>query len=447
MSGRLDRIPLYSIEAEMSVLGSMILSTSAGQTLVGKLEEGDFYRPAHRLIYRAMCELIKQGREIDLVTLRAELVEKGCLPDVGGIDFLIEIAEYVPSAANFEDYAEIVLDRRRLRDLENLGGKIVALVHDPEAGTATDKFDKAGEMFIGAQKGLHEEEFKPISGPLRSIINRIDRAMETGKAEFGVSTGFPSLDKLICGYVPGNFVLVGARTSMGKTSFGIGSAIRVARQGIPVLYVTIEMTAEEVTRRAIAAVGGIPLRWTQGIPLNEEDYQKVTDAMERLTSLPIDFVEATGSFGVASLRSNLHRASQKHGRPPIVFIDYLQIMHTESKEYRALDLTRLARDVKITTKSFNTTGIGFSQINQAVDKRENKRPMIGDFSDSSGLANEADVAVALYRDEYYKAREENRAEDPSSVAEIIVLKNRNGPLGTVEVGWEGAYTRFAEVAA
>lgn len=447
MSERLDRIPLYSIEAEMSVLGSMILSTSAGQTLVGKLEEGDFYRPAHRLIYRAMCELIKQGREIDLVTLRAELVEKGCLPDVGGIDFLIEIAEYVPSAANAEDYAEIVLDRRRLRDLENLGGKIVALVHDPEAGTATDKFDKAGEMFIGAQDGLHEEEFQPISGPLRSIMERIDKAIESGKPELGISSGFPKLDEMTCGYVPGNFVLVGARTSLGKTSYALGSATRVARRGIPVLYATIEMTAEEVTRRSIAAVGGIPLRWTQGIPLNETDYQLVTDAMERLTSLPIDFVEASGSFGVASLRSNIHRATKKHGRPPVVFIDYLQIMQTSSSEYRALELTRLAREIKAMAKSFKTTIIGLSQINQAVDKRENKRPMLGDYSDSSGLSNEADVALALYRDEYYKAREEGRAEDPTSVAEIIVLKNRNGPLGTVEVGWEGAYTRFTEVAA
>lgn len=447
MSKVAERLPLHSIEAEMSVLGSMILSTSAATGIIGRLEERDFYRPAHRLIFRAMGELIKHGREIDLVTLRAELVEKACLPDVGGIDFLIELAEYVPSAANAEDYAEIVIDRRRLRDLEELGGKIVALVHDSEGGTATEKFDKAGDMFIGAQDGLHEEEFKPISGPLRSIIDRIDKAMESGRPELGVSSGFPKLDEMTCGYVAGNFVLVGARTSMGKTSYALGSAIRVARQGIPVLYVTIEMTAEEVTRRAIAAVGGIPLRWTQGIPLNETDYQRVTDAMERLTCLPIDFVEASGSFGVASLRSNLHRATKKHGRPPIVFIDYLQIMQTSSSEYRALELTRLARDVKAMSKSFKTTIVGLSQINQAVDKRDNKRPMLGDYSDSSGLSNEADVALALYRDEYYKSREENRAEEPNSVAEILILKNRNGPLGTVEVAWEGAYTRFAEVAA
>lgn len=437
----------------MSVLGSMILSTRAAEQLITTLTEDEFYRPAHRLIFRAMRQLVSNHKEIDLVTLRAELVERGNLADVGGIDFLIEIAEYVPSAANAMDYAGIVRDRATLRRLEESAGKIIEIVHNPDEGNASDKVDSAERVIFEVGKRQLGNYFTSVASLSKEFFVDVDTIVETGKPMQGLFSGFYDLDRLTTGFYPGDFVIVGARPAMGKTSLVLDFAINVARglgrqdgkKGTVAVF-SLEMSGIQLVRRMVSMISGISmgaLKSEKGLSL--DDYQRLADGCETLHELPI-YIDDGSDITPLEMRGKLRRLKAEHGLD-LVIIDYLQLMKGSRRtENRVQEISEIARSCKSMAKELGCPVIALSQLSRAVENRDDKRPQLSDIRESGSIEAEADLVALLYRDSYYKAKEEHRPEvenyEEVQEAEIIIAKHRNGPTGKVILGFQPAFARY-----
>lgn len=435
-------IPSYSIEAEMSVLGSMMLSTKAATEVMEVLTVEHFYRPAHQIMFQAFTKIIGQGKEIDLVTARAMLTEMGKLPDCGGIDFLIEVAEFVPSASNAMDYAKIVQDRKKRRDLlavadlaKNLGET------EEDIEEALQKVGDAAAKIDGAEDDFRFESVKQLT---RQIIDVVDEGMAGVVATPYVSTGYKSLDEYLGGYRPGGVYVIGGRTSMGKTALAVSSAIQVAGAGVPVLVVTLEMPAIELARRCMAIIGGYAAWWLDGKTTDPAKYEKISDSAEYLHSLPIEFASSSMTFFIDDLRKALNRMKARHGEGGIVIVDYIQLMDAKGRDSRAEQLNVICKQLKHLCRRFNVSAIVLSQVNQRIDKQEVKVPDLSDFSDSSGITKAADVVMAIHRPEYYDARKDKRKEEAVSLAEIHILKNRQGEVGMASLFFQKLNTAFRE---
>ena len=446
------RLPLYSIEAEMSVLGSMILAQRAAEEIVTILNEDDFFRPAHQIIFRALRQLITNHKEIDIVTLRTELTERAVLPEVGGVDYLIEIAQYVPSAANAKYYAQIVLDRATMRRLELAGRNIIDIVHDPELDGADERIDRAEqEVFEVGRKQLGKY-FQHVSGLAKEFFVDVDRIVETGKPMFGLPTGFIDLDKITSGLYPGDFVIIGARPAMGKTSLVLDLALNVAlgrgREGKrgSVAIFSLEMSSIQLVRRMVSMVSGVSmgvLKSDKG--LSEKQYLALADACETLYSLPL-YIDDASDVSPMEMRGKCRRLKAEHGLE-LVVVDYLQLMRGAKRtENRVQEISEIARACKSMAKELEVPVIALSQLSRAVENREDKRPQLSDIRESGSIEAEADMVMLLYRDSYYKAKEEHRPEneqwDEVQEAEVIIAKHRNGPVGKVMLGFQPAYARY-----
>ena len=444
MSESSPRIPLHSIEAEMSVLGSMLLAQRAAEEIVTILSEDDFFRPAHQIIFRALRQLITSHKEIDIVTLRTELTERAVLNDVGGVDYLLQLAEYVPSAANAKYYAQIVLDKATMRRLELAGRNIISIVHD--------RIDKAEqEVFEVGRKQLGKY-FQHVSNLAKEFFVDVDRIVETGKPMFGLPTGFIDLDKITSGLYPGDFVIIGARPAMGKTSLVLDLALNVAmgrgREGKrgAVAFFSLEMSSIQLVRRMVSMISGVSmgvLKSEKG--LSEKQYLALADACENLYSLPI-FIDDGSDISPMEMRGKCRRLKAEHGLE-LVVVDYLQLMRGSRRtENRVQEISEIARACKSMAKELEVPVIALSQLSRAVEGREDKRPQLSDIRESGSIEAEADLVMLLYRDSYYKAKEEHRQEnenyDDVQEAEVIVAKHRNGPVGKVMLGFQPAYARY-----
>jgi replicative DNA helicase len=446
------RIPLYSIEAEMSVLGSMILAQRAAEEIVTILNEDDFFRPAHQIVFRAIRQLVTNHKEIDLVTLRTELQERQMLTEVGGIDYLLQLAEYVPSAANAKFYAQIVLDKATMRRLELAGRNIVDIVHDPELEGADQRIDLAErEVFEVGRKQLGKY-FQHVSGLAKEFFVDVDRIIETGKPMFGLPTGFIDLDKITTGFYPGDFVIIGARPAMGKTSLVLDMALNVAlgrgREGKrgSVAVFSLEMSSIQLVRRMVSMISGTSmsvLKSDKG--LSERQYMSLADACETLYSLPI-YIDDGSDISPMEMRGKCRRLKAEHGLD-LVVIDYLQLMRGSRRtENRVQEISEIARACKSMAKELEIPVIALSQLSRAVESRDDKRPQLSDIRESGSIEAEADMVMLLYRDSYYKAKEEHKPEiqstDEVQEAEVIIAKHRNGPVGKVMLGFQPAFARY-----
>ena len=447
------KVPLHSIEAEMSVLGSMILSSKASEQMVTFLDEDDFYRPAHRLMFRAMKQLISNHKEIDIVTLKAELVERGNLTDVGGVDNLIEIAEFVPSAANAEYYAEIVKDRATLRRLEGAANDIIHFVRDTDSGDAAEKVDKAEQVIFEVGRQQNKKYFTPVSQLAKEFFVDVDNIVETGAPMQGLKCGFTDVDRMTTGFYPGDFVIIGGRPAMGKTSLVLDFAVNVAqgrgrkdgKLGTVAIF-SLEMSGIQLVRRMASMLSGISmgvLKQDKGLSMNQ--YQKLADGCETLYSLPI-FIDDGSDITPLELRGKCRRLKAEHGLD-LVVIDYLQLMKGGRRnENRVQEISEIARACKSMAKELECPVIALSQLSRAVESRDDKRPQLSDIRESGSIEAEADLVMLLYRDSYYKSTEEHRPEienfDEVQEAEVIVAKHRNGPTGKVMLGFQPAYARY-----
>jgi replicative DNA helicase len=423
----------------------MLLSDRAADTVQSLLSEDDFYRPAHREIFRAVRQLVLSSKAVDLVTLKTELELRGKLGDVGGVEYLYQIAEAVPSAVHAEHYAGIVQDMATLRRLEEAGREIVELVRDPDLDP-DDKVDQAESRVFEVGRRRLGQYFQPVRKLAREFFVDVDHLMETGEPVLGLQSGFRDLDVITTGHYGGDLVIVAARPSMGKTSLVLNIALNVAKQQKGnVAVFSLEMSGQQLARRMISTLARVPMGTLKKTGLTTLDYQKLTDACEDLYDLPI-MIDDSSDVTPMEVRGKCRRLKAEGGLA-LVVIDYLQLMRSSKKtENRTQEISEIARSLKALAKDLNVPVIALSQLNRGVENRPDKRPMLSDIRESGSIEAEADLVLFIYRDDYYRRREaeEHHEWDPDKVevAELIIGKHRSGATGTVLLGFQKAYTRF-----
>lgn len=430
----------------MCVLGSMLLSERAVEQVLEMLTEPDFYRPAHREVFKAMQQLAQDSRAIDIVTVSDELLARGNLGFIGGPEYLIQLAESVPSPSNAVDYARIVSDKSTLRKLEAAGQDIIKTVHQQDL-EVEQKIDKAEQMVFGVTSRQNRESFKHVRNIAKGFFAKVDQLYETGQPILGVPSGYYDLDKMTGGLYPSDLLILAARPAMGKTSLLLGLAVNVARQKKGAVAVfSLEMSGEQLVRRQLSMVSGVGMGVLKETNLSDNSYHKLADACEELYSLPL-FMDDNSEVTPFEMRGKCRRLKAEHGLS-LVVVDYLQLMkgnrHTEN---RVQEISEIARSLKGLAKELEVPVLALSQLNRSVESREDKRPQLSDIRESGSIEAEADIVMFIYRDAYYKAKElgsDTEDWDPDRVeeAEIIIAKHRNGPTGKIMLGFQPNYARF-----
>lgn len=445
-----DLAALYSIDAEMSTLGSMLIDSSgrSAEEIVNILKEEDFYHPVHREIFRAMRQLLDTSKPIDLVTLSNELKANNKLDMIGGDEYLMQLAEVVPSAANASYYAHIVQDKATLRRLEGAGRDIISEVHSSDGESADDKVDKAEQLVFEVGRKRLGKYFQHVRTLAKEFFVDVDTIIESGKPLIGVPSGFSDLDRMTTGFYPGDLVVVGARPSMGKTALALDFAIHVAaaRENYGnVAIFSLEMSSIQLIRRMVSMISGVSSGVLKSPNISVEQYKKLADGCERLYGLPI-YIDDSSDVTPLEMRGKCRRLKADGGLAMVV-VDYLQLMRSSRRtENRVQEISDVARSLKAMAKELEVPVVALSQLNRGVESREEKRPLLSDIRESGSIEAEADMVMLLYRESYYKAKEEAResAYDPDNVeeAEVIIAKHRNGPTGKVILGFQPSYARY-----
>lgn len=429
----------------MSALGAMLLSERAATEVVDILGEKDFYVPAHREIFKAIQQLLLNAKAIDLVTIKDELIVRGKLDEVGGVDYLVQIADTVPSTANATVYAGIVQDKATLRRLENAGQEIIKIVHEPDL-SAEEKVDSAESAIFEVGRKRLGKYFQPVRSLAKEFFKDVDTLLETGEPVLGTQTGYVDLDRVTTGFYGGDLIIVASRPAMGKTSLVMNFALNVARgaEGAVAVF-NLEMSGSQLVKRTISTIAQVPMNALKQANLSNSDYQKLADACEELYSLPI-FIDDTTDISPIEMRGKCRRLKAEHGLSMII-IDYLQLMRGSKKtDNRTQEISDIARSLKILAKELEVPVIALAQLNRGVEARDNKRPMLSDIRESGSIEADADMVMFIYREEYYRRREAGKEQEfnpgANEVAELIIAKHRNGPTGTVLLGFQPSYIRF-----
>ena len=441
-----DFVPPHSLEAEMATLGSMMLSERAAEEVQATLSEDDFYQPAHKEIFRAIRQLLLSAKAIDLVTIKDELIARGVLQDIGGVEYLIQIAESVPTAKNAAYYAEIVQDKSTVRRLEEAGHDILGLVRDPET-TADEKVDEAESLVFEVGQKRLGKYFDTAKSLAKEFFKDVDHLLDTGEPILGLPSGFRDLDNVTTGFYGSDFIVIAARPAMGKTSLVLNFALHIARQekGAVALF-SLEMSGQQLVRRIISTIAQVPMGTLKKANLSGHDYQRLADACEELYTLPV-YVDDSSDINPLDMRGKCRRLKADQGLA-LVVVDYIQLMRGNNRrpENRNQEIGEIARGLKAMAKELDVPVIALSQLNRAVESRENKRPMLADIRESGSIEAEADMVMFIFREEYYKRKQADAMDkwnpDSADVAELIIGKHRNGPTGTVLLGFQPAYTRF-----
>ena len=438
------RVPPHSIESESSLLGALLLSNDSHGLIVGLMKGSDFYRHEHKLVYQAIVDLIDNDKPADVVTVYEQLASTGKAAEVGGVAYLNKLAQYVPSAANITRYAEIVQSKSILRRLISVSDEITAEAFSTKGKTPAEQLESAEEkiMKIGTSDSLRPEE-KTLSVLIPRFNDMLlERSENPGKL-VGVSTGFIDLDKMTSGLKKGNLVVLAGRPAMGKTSLAMNMAEHCALQeNLPVLVISLEMTSDELTTRLVGSVGRVDQMNLQTAQLEDHEWGRVSEAMEKLHSAPIDIQDA-GVNTIGEIRAMARRFMHRHKKIGLIIVDYLQLVSGSGNgnENRATEVGQVSRGLKLLAGELQCPIIALSQLNRSLEDRPDKRPRMSDIRESGSVEQDADVIMFVYRDEVYT----KEACMTPGVAEIIIAKQRNGPTGTVRMAWQPTYTRFANL--
>jgi replicative DNA helicase len=435
------RVPPHSIESESSLLGALLLNNDSHGLIVGLVKGPDFYRHEHKLVYQAIVELIDNDKPADVVTVYEQLASMGKADEVGGVVYLNKLAQYVPSAANITRYAEIVQSKSILRRLISVSDEITAEAFSTKGKTPAEQLESAEEkiMKIGSSDSLRPEE-KTLSVLIPRFNDMLlERSENPGKL-VGVSTGFIDLDKMTSGLKKGNLVVLAGRPAMGKTSLAMNIAEHVAlKENLPVAVFSLEMTSDELTMRLVGSVGRVDQMNLQTAQLEDREWGRVSEAMEKLHSAPID-IQDSGVSTIGEIRAMARRFLHRHKQIGLIIVDYLQLVSGSGNgnENRATEVGQVSRGLKLLAGELQCPIIALSQLNRGLEDRPDKRPRMSDIRESGSVEQDADVIVFVYRDEVYT----KEACMTPGVAEIIIAKQRNGPTGTVRMAWQPTYTRF-----
>jgi replicative DNA helicase len=433
------RVPPHSIEAEQAVLGGLLLSNEAWDTVADRVAEDDFYRRDHRLIFRAIADLAESDRPRDVVTLSQWLEQRGELEQAGGMVYLGTLAKDTPSAANVKAYADIVRERSVLRQLIQVGEQIAGSAYEPGEHSVKTLLDEAeSRVFKIAEQGTTgQPSIKNIKTLLTQAVDRIDELFNNDNPITGVPTGFEKFDDLTSGLQRSDLVIIAGRPSMGKTSFVMNIAENAAiQQHLPVAVFSMEMSGEQLAMRMISSLGRINQQDLRTGRLNDSDWPRITSAIAMLSEAPI-FVDDTPALSPTDLRARARRIKREHGLG-LVIVDYLQLMNMPAnKENRATEISEVSRALKGLAKELDVPVVALSQLNRSLEQRPDKRPVMSDLRESGAIEQDADVIVFIYRDEVY-----NEDSNDKGTAEVLIRKQRNGPTGMCRLTFLGQYTKF-----
>ncbi len=437
------KAPPYSQEAELSVLGGLMLDNRSWNDLAGRLSPEDFYREDHQLIYRGICDLVGSNRPCDFVTLSEHLKAHNQLEAAGGIAYLGTLVNDTPSAANVLAYAEIVRERSVLRSLIAAGGDIAELGFRAEGRNYAELLDLAEQKVFSLR--TRSDKAKSSYHSMPELMDQLEQKMEylrqnpSGLA--GLATGFTDLDAKTTGFHPGDLVILAGRPSMGKTSFALNIAEHVALYlKKPAAVFSMEMPAEQLALRMVSSFARIPMGQLRGGDMEDRYWDRLVSQGSLIREAPL-YIDETGALSPLDLRSRARRIKQRHGLGLIV-VDYIQLMQVAgTKENRTNEISEISRSLKALAKELEVPVIALSQLNRGVEQRDNKRPRMADLRESGGIEQDADLVIFIYRDEVY-----NKDSPDKGTAEIIIAKQRNGPLGTVKTAFLGEFTRFDNLA-
>ncbi|PCJ30320.1 MAG: replicative DNA helicase [Gammaproteobacteria bacterium] len=438
------KVPPHSIEAEQSVLGGLLLDNESWDKIADMLVEQDFYRRDHRLIFQAISQLFEQSIPVDVITLAEYHDKRGELDQVGELAYLGLLARNTPSAANISAYATIVHERSILRQLISVGTDISSIAFTPEGRSSAEMLDQAEQQVLAiAEKGVKRGGgFVQVKEVLGAVVDRIDTLFENDSPITGLSTGFTDFDEQTSGLQPADLVIVAGRPSMGKTTFAMNLAENAAiKSHQPVAVFSMEMPADSLAMRMLSSLGQIDQTRLRSGRLNDDDWPRLTSAIALLNEAPL-FIDDTPALTVTELRARARRLKREHGLSLIV-IDYIQLMQGSgnSGDNRATEVSEISRSLKALAKELSVPVVALSQLNRSLEQRPNKRPIMSDLRESGAIEQDADLIVFIYRDEVY-----NEDSPDKGKAEIIIAKQRNGPIGTVALTFQGKYTRFENFA-
>lgn len=433
------KLPPHSIEAEQAVLGGLMIENSAWDRVGDVITEDDFYRRDHKLIFRAIARLSEAGLPCDAVTISEELSKYNELDQIGGLAYLGTLAKNTPTAANIKAYAEIVRERAVLRQLISVSSEIGNSAFNPEGRDSAELLDLAERLvFQIAEKGAkHRKGYVGVKELLVRAVDRIDQLFQLDNHITGVPTGFTDFDEHTAGLQPSDLIIVAGRPSMGKTTFAMNLAENaIIKQQVPTLVFSMEMPGEQLVMRMMSSLGHIDQHKIRTGKLVDSDWPRITSTVGMLSEAPL-FIDDTPALTPSDLRARARRVMREHGLGLIV-IDYLQLMQSSRNgENRATEISEISRSLKALAKELNVPVVALSQLNRSLEQRPNKRPVMSDLRESGAIEQDADVIVFIYRDEVY-----NDDSPEKGTAEIIIGKQRNGPIGTVRLTFNGQYTRF-----
>ncbi len=437
------RVPPHSVEAEQAVLGGLMLDNSTWDTVADRLVAEDFYRRDHQLIFAAITELAGRSEPSDAVTLAEYLDRQGRQGDTGGLGYLATLVRETPSAANIRAYADIVRERAQLRRLIRVGGEIAASAYDAEGRSANELVDEAERrVFEIAESGRKTGSgFVSLVQVLGPTIDLLDKRYQNQGELTGVSTGFAELDKLTAGLQPGDLIVVAGRPSMGKTTFAINIAENAAiGSNTRVAVFSMEMSREQLALRMISSLGRVNQSHLRNGMLGDQEWSCINSAISLMKNAPI-FIDDTGALTPTEIRARARRLKREHGLGLIV-IDYLQLMQVAgTKENRATEISEISRSLKALAKELAVPVIALSQLNRSVEQRQDKKPVMSDLRESGAIEQDADLIMMIYRDEVYDPNTTRKG-----IADIIIAKQRNGPIGDVQLTFLGEFTKFENFA-
>ena len=435
------KVPPHSIEAEQAVLGGLMLENGAWDQIADRVGEEDFYRHDHRLIFRAIADLAERSSPFDVVTLSEWFQSRGELETVGGLAYLGTLAKDTPSAANIRAYADIVRERAILRRMIEVGTAIADNGYNADGRDSKELLDDAERrVFEIAERGARAQQgFRSIKSLLKNTVEHIDSLFERDDPITGLPTGYNDFDEMTSGLQAGDLVIVAGRPSMGKTTFSMNIAEYAAiKRKTPVAIFSMEMPGEQLAMRMLSSMGRINQQRLRTGRLEEEDWPRLTSAVSMFTEVPL-FIDDSPALSPTEIRARARRLMREHGELGLIVIDYLQLMQAGSRagENRATEISEISRGLKALAKELSVPVIALSQLNRSLEQRPNKRPVMSDLRESGAIEQDADVIVFIYRDEVY-----NPESPDKGTAEIIIGKQRNGPIGTVRLTFLGQYTKF-----
>lgn len=439
LEAEIKGLPPYSLEAEQSVIGSMILDREAIATGMESLISEDFYQPDLKLLFEAIVELYNKNKPVDLVTLQNYLQDEGILDQIGGINYISKLAVSVPTSAHIKNYASIVKEKSVLRKLIKTSRDIVSECHDGK-NKLEDVLNSAEEKIFNIMQDRRTEEFSSIKDLVVPTLNKIEKIHKNQGKVTGIPTGFIDLDYKTAGLQPSDLVLVAARPSMGKTAFALNVAQHASiKENASTAIFSLEMSKEQLVNRLLCSEAMVDAQKVRTGDLEDDDWAKIASGSSILSSAPI-YIDDTPGITVSEMKAKCRKLKLEKGLD-LILIDYLQLMSGNGKtESRQQEISEISRSLKALAREMEAPVVALSQLSRACESRADHRPMLSDLRESGAIEQDADVVMFLYRDEYY-----NPETEAKNQGELIIAKQRNGPTGTVNLVWMGQFTKFASM--